>query len=394
MPPLPNRSVWMSRRCLPALALVALVCVWVAVRVDLNLVEIPALPAFFQPVWDGEPLPSHRARAEGGAGFESYLTVCTLVKNEGRYLREWVEFHRLVGATRFDVYDDGSTDGTAELLRQLGAGAGDVRRIAWPPAPEAGNLDPASDFSSQAEAEEYARRLATCRRRDAKEHFQAPCQLAAFSHCVARHRTRSRWVGIFDVDEFIFPRRRRRGGPSAPSATCAPPGGRAPRGAARGGTGGAPIFPRPAPPRRVADVRVWQPPPPGVTTLEAYQRRAPAAYGREGLLGRFMDPPAKSLFDPRAVARALVHRHAYVPGSRVYRVPAEAGVIRYFHFQYKSMAEARAKAEANGNPKVALTAEKDAALSAVPDATAAVFLPLLRARLAQPLPPDPGPAQE
>eukprot|EP00741_Cyanophora_paradoxa_P000506 tig00000405_g493.t1 len=380
--PLPaGRLPWLSCswRCISALCLAALVC-WSACGLIFvfNFVKIPSLPSYFQPAWGGEPLPARGGGAGAGGAFESYLTVCTLVKDEERYLREWVLFHRLVGVTRFDVYDDGSTDGTAELLRRLGAGDGDVHRIPWPPA--AGeDAEAGTTFHSQAEADEFRRRVAWCRRRDLKEHIQGACQLAAFSHCIARHRNRSRWVAVFDVDEFVFPAPAPPGRPLRTFRDALEPrGGEAPDGMAIEGL----VF--------GASGR-QEPPPLGTLTLEAYQRRAPATYGREGLLGRFLDPPAKSIADPRAVARAEVHRHAYLPAARSYRVAAEGGPIRYFHFQYKSVAEARAKAAANGNPHVLLTAEKDAALSAVPDATAAVFLPLLRARLAQPLPPDPGP---
>ena len=44
------------------------------------------------------------------------LGVCTRLRNEGRYLREWIEFHRLVGVSAFYIFDDGSTDDTAAVL--------------------------------------------------------------------------------------------------------------------------------------------------------------------------------------------------------------------------------------------------------------------------------------
>src|SRR4029079_6813486 len=47
-----------------------------------------------------------------------YLSVVAIVKNEVRYLEEWLDFHCLVGCSHFYIYDNGSTDGTADLLRK------------------------------------------------------------------------------------------------------------------------------------------------------------------------------------------------------------------------------------------------------------------------------------
>ena len=45
-----------------------------------------------------------------------YLSAVAIVKNEGRYLREWLEFQRLMGAEHVYLYDNGSTDSTDEVL--------------------------------------------------------------------------------------------------------------------------------------------------------------------------------------------------------------------------------------------------------------------------------------
>ncbi len=42
--------------------------------------------------------------------FKHEFAIAAIVKNEGRYLREWIEFHRLVGCTKFYIYDNNSTD--------------------------------------------------------------------------------------------------------------------------------------------------------------------------------------------------------------------------------------------------------------------------------------------
>jgi hypothetical protein len=38
------------------------------------------------------------------------------VKNEGRYLRKWIEFQRIVGVEQVYLYDNGSTHDSADIL--------------------------------------------------------------------------------------------------------------------------------------------------------------------------------------------------------------------------------------------------------------------------------------
>ncbi|GMO23401.1 MAG: hypothetical protein Ta2B_02600 [Termitinemataceae bacterium] len=42
--------------------------------------------------------------------FERELSIVAIVKNEASYIKEWIEYHRLVGVDRFYIYDDNSTD--------------------------------------------------------------------------------------------------------------------------------------------------------------------------------------------------------------------------------------------------------------------------------------------
>jgi hypothetical protein len=45
--------------------------------------------------------------------------IVAVVKNEARYLLEWVAFHRAVGIRDFFIADNGGDDGTSELLTRL-----------------------------------------------------------------------------------------------------------------------------------------------------------------------------------------------------------------------------------------------------------------------------------
>ena len=93
------------------------------------------------------------------------LSVCAIVRDEAPYLAEWIEFHRLVGVESFYLYDNGSQDGTEEVLAPYRA-AGVVQLKSWP---------------------------------------QRPGQLAAYKDCLAERGAESQWIAFLDADEFLFP---------------------------------------------------------------------------------------------------------------------------------------------------------------------------------------------
>ena len=44
------------------------------------------------------------------------LSICAIMKNEGPYVKVWIDYHRLVGVKRFYIYDNESTDNMKEVL--------------------------------------------------------------------------------------------------------------------------------------------------------------------------------------------------------------------------------------------------------------------------------------
>jgi hypothetical protein len=103
---------------------------------------------------------------------KAYLSLCSLYRDHAEYLREWIEFHRLVGVERFFLYDNESTDDhEAVLAPYVERGIVEVRHWETPPSVERG----------------------------------VPWSIiGAFNDCIARHREDSRWIGFIDVDEFLF----------------------------------------------------------------------------------------------------------------------------------------------------------------------------------------------
>jgi hypothetical protein len=93
-----------------------------------------------------------------------YLAACAIYRDEAPYLREWVEFHRLVGVEKLFLYDNLSTDDHLDQLAPCLAD-GSVELCAWP---------------------------------------DEPGQITAYAHCLETRREDARWIAFIDLDEFLF----------------------------------------------------------------------------------------------------------------------------------------------------------------------------------------------
>src|SRR5262245_2786691 len=93
------------------------------------------------------------------------LAVCAIFKDEAPYLLEWLAFHRLMGVDAFVLYDNGSRDGGAEVIRASGF-ADVVTLINWP---------------------------------------DRPGQLSAYNHFRVHHAAGFAWAAFIDIDEFMVP---------------------------------------------------------------------------------------------------------------------------------------------------------------------------------------------
>ena len=121
---------------------------------------------------------------------QRFMTLCTMVRNEAKYIREWVEFHSLLGVEKFTIFDNGSTDSLQEALNGTIA---NVHIIPWPPSKwPSGNphAKQCQGYSDGTIHEDFA---------------FAWCQLAAFHECIQQERGHSRWIAGVDVDEFFMP---------------------------------------------------------------------------------------------------------------------------------------------------------------------------------------------
>ncbi|PQP97115.1 hypothetical protein Pyn_12093 [Prunus yedoensis var. nudiflora] len=109
--------------------------------------------------------PTHRKEHE--------MCLCSMVRNQGRFLKEWVMYHAQMGVQRWFLYDNNSDDDSVVVIEWLRRANYNVTRHAWP---------------------------------------WLKTQEAGFAHCALRARETCQWVGFIDVDEFFH----------LPSGLCCP----------------------------------------------------------------------------------------------------------------------------------------------------------------------------
>ena len=94
------------------------------------------------------------------------LAIVAILKNEGRYIKEWLDYHLLAGVDHFFLYNNDSTDDYDEIVAPYVA-AGLVTNTPFP---------------------------------------GGSAQFAAYSFAVRDWRFQCRHVAFIDLDEFIFPK--------------------------------------------------------------------------------------------------------------------------------------------------------------------------------------------
>ncbi len=94
-----------------------------------------------------------------------YLCVAAIARDEGRYFKEWIDYHRLVGVEKFFIYDNQSKDDTYQVLKPyIDAGIVEYTYV--------------EGDGIQNEVNYYA---------------------------VCHARDKTKWLAVIDLDEFIMP---------------------------------------------------------------------------------------------------------------------------------------------------------------------------------------------
>ncbi|MFA7655075.1 glycosyltransferase family 2 protein [Acidithiobacillus thiooxidans] len=91
------------------------------------------------------------------------LSVCAIVKNEGRDIAEWIAFHLMQGVEHFFIFDNASNDNTVEQILRFPDSF--ITLIDWP---------------------------------------ISPGQQAAYMYAISKFRDFSQWMAFIDADEFLF----------------------------------------------------------------------------------------------------------------------------------------------------------------------------------------------
>ena len=102
-----------------------------------------------------------------------YLSLVAMFQNEARFLKEWIEFYRLLGVERFYLYNNLSTDGFREVLEPYIKDGLVVLRHVNGRAKGPGDLD----------------RMLT----------------GSYNEVVKELKDTSEWLIVGDTDEFLFP---------------------------------------------------------------------------------------------------------------------------------------------------------------------------------------------
>ena len=93
------------------------------------------------------------------------LSVCVIVKDEAPYIKEWLDYHLMLGVKRFYIYDNESSD--------------NIRQVLMP----------------------YVRQGIVVYKYYPGEARQVP----AYNECVKDYGDKTKWLAIIDIDEFIVP---------------------------------------------------------------------------------------------------------------------------------------------------------------------------------------------
>lgn len=114
------------------------------------------------------------------------LAVCAFFKQEAPFLKEWLEYHILLGAEHFYLYNNHSSDNYLEVLNPY-IQEGIVEMRDWADFSNAPWTDPGENVYGQK-----------------NPHFWG-YQLSAYRDCVSRVVGVATYIALIDIDEFIVP---------------------------------------------------------------------------------------------------------------------------------------------------------------------------------------------
>lgn len=104
------------------------------------------------------------------------LAICAIFRDEARFLKEWIDYHRAVGVEHFWLYNNSSSDSYKKVLAPY-IKAGIVELFQRPSKPEQEN----------------------------QQEYTYTIQCGAYNDALNRARKVSKWLALIDIDEFVVP---------------------------------------------------------------------------------------------------------------------------------------------------------------------------------------------
>jgi hypothetical protein len=106
-----------------------------------------------------------KPRNQTEENYKYNVSICAFFKDEADYLKEWIEFHRIVGVDHFYLYNNKSNDNYLDILNKYIRDE-IVTLVQWP--------EPQS-------------------------------QMKAYQNFFDKYKDETKWVGFIDLDEFVIP---------------------------------------------------------------------------------------------------------------------------------------------------------------------------------------------
>ncbi len=93
------------------------------------------------------------------------VSICAIFKDESSVLKEWIDYHLVVGVEHFYLYNNNSRDNYLEILEPY-TNSGVVTLIDWP---------------------------------------KQQSQIEAYENAIDHYAEETKWMGFIDIDEFVVP---------------------------------------------------------------------------------------------------------------------------------------------------------------------------------------------
>ena len=132
------------------------------VRVDF-FSKIKRIASFFKDIYNKGLLIVKNCRNIDSKKYN--ISLCLIFKDESVYLKEWIEYHLLIGCDHFYLYNNNSSDNYREVIKPY-LKKGYITLINWP----------------------YEKK-----------------QIEAYIDCFNNFKNETKWIGFIDADEFIVP---------------------------------------------------------------------------------------------------------------------------------------------------------------------------------------------